>query len=80
MGANHPLSGDERAVAIAVVHIDEKGNTRFEVGVSAGHDSNWQRHDLAFSPNDPPLERWKATGFLVASLVAGERAFAKPAS
>jgi len=45
------------------------------VGASSGKKSSWQQQELVFLPQDPLLERWKATGFLIASLVGEAPAF-----
>jgi hypothetical protein len=59
----------ETVAAVAVIQVDKDGNAWIEVGTKAEKPAKWERQDLRFSQGDPPIERFRSIGFMVASMV-----------
>src|SRR5262252_2147997 len=68
------LAPGEQGVAVAIVAWDGPARTqaRVDVGLQAGENASWQSRSLPFSAGDPEVERWRAVGFAIATLL-GDR-------
>jgi hypothetical protein len=57
--------------AVAVVAWNEDGHlsVRVEVGVRRGERSEWLTRQMAFRASDAEIERWRAVGLVIATLV-----------
>jgi len=62
---------EERNIAVAIVSWkgSERLEARIEVGLRARGAARWQARAVVFAPGDPEVERWRALGFAVATLV-----------
>lgn len=74
----HRLQDEEVAAAVAIVHISPDGTAELEIGAPKTEFSEWTRQDLLFQEEDPPEERWRSIGLLVASLASSASAFRDP--
>jgi hypothetical protein len=68
------LSADDdsqKSIAVAIVVWDGAAHvtTRIEVVIRVGASQRWLARDLSFSPADPEVERWRAAGFAIATVV-----------
>jgi hypothetical protein len=61
-------SAEVQATAV-VVWKDEGLTVRVEVGVKRDGEPSWVVRQLSFTSSDEPIERWRAAGLTVASLV-----------
>lgn len=70
----------EVAAAIAVIHLRADGTAALEILGAGETPTSAIDQELAFREEDPPLERWKTIGLLVASLASGAPRFQELAS
>lgn len=70
---NECISSDVKAseppLGVAIVHRDGE-HARIELGLRAGANAEWSTRDLVFQPGDDELERYRAMGFAIGTLVA----------
>ena len=64
-------SKNDASPAVAVVAWNEDGHlsVRVEVGVRRGERSEWLTRQMTFHPSDLEIERWRAVGLVIATLV-----------
>ncbi len=74
----HELRSDEYVAAFAVVRLSPDGDAELDIGASGADESSWVHHGLTFQEQDPPEERWKTIGLLVASLAGSGTEFELP--
>jgi len=69
--------GAEPPLGVAIVRRDGD-RARIELGLRSVVSSQWSTRDLVFQPGDDELERYRAIGFAVGTLVARESEPAQP--
>src|SRR5439155_16058043 len=62
---------NEPSPAIAIVAWDDEGHlaVRVEVGLRRGDQSEWLARQVSFRDSDAEIERWRAVGLIIATLV-----------
>jgi hypothetical protein len=62
---------NEPSPAVAIVAWDDEGHlaVRVEVGLRRGDQSEWLARQVAFRESDAEVERWRAVGLIIATLV-----------
>lgn len=63
-----PAGGKSRAVAI-VAWNEARQKCRIELGLRRGDETRWGTRELEFDPGDPMVERWRAVGLVIGTLV-----------
>jgi hypothetical protein len=61
--------GNEAPLGVAIVHRDGQ-RARIELGLRSSANAEWSTRDLVFQPGDDELERCRAIGFAIGTLVA----------
>jgi hypothetical protein len=66
-----PDADGSRSIAVAMVGwaSEARVDARIEVGVHMTAAPRWETRELSFSAADPEVERWRATGFAIATVV-----------
>ena len=65
-------TGADKATAVAIVVWGDNGghlSAQIEIGVQVERAPKWQTRALSFAAADPEVERWRATGFAIATVV-----------
>jgi hypothetical protein len=62
----------EPPLGVAIVRRDAE-RARIELGLRSAPSAEWSTRDLVFQPGDDELERYRAIGFAIGTLVAGQR-------
>lgn len=70
--------GNETPLGVAIVRRDGD-KARIELGLRGGPNAEWSTRDLTFQPGDDELERYRAIGFAIGTLVARQVLPAPPA-
>jgi len=61
--------GNEPPLGVAIVHRDGE-RARIELGLRSSANAEWSTRDLVFQAGDDELERYRAIGFAIGTLVA----------
>src|SRR5262249_180909 len=72
------VKSQEPPLGVAIVHRDGD-RARIELGLRSSQASEWSSRDLVFKPGDDELERYRALGFAIGTLVARQTEPAAPA-
>jgi hypothetical protein len=64
-----PGSAPPRAIAIVRLLGDQGRSVRLEVGLQEEERASWSVREIEFSTQDPPRERWRSVGLVLATLV-----------
>jgi len=63
------VKASEPPLGVAIVHRDGD-HARIELGLRSTSNAEWSTRDLVFQPGDDELERYRAMGFAIGTLVA----------
>jgi hypothetical protein len=79
---SRPGEDPPRPDAVAIVSWEGDQRVRVEVGVRRTVNSEWLVREVSFTPEDSTIERWRAAGLVIATLVGslGEREPPPPGS
>jgi len=72
------VKAGEPPLGVAIVHRDGD-RARIELGLRGTDSAEWSTRDLVFQPGDDELERYRAMGFAIGTLVAHQTAPPSPA-
>jgi hypothetical protein len=71
------VKASEPSLGVAIVHRDGD-QARIELGLRSSANAEWSTRDLVFQPGDDELERYRAMGFAIGTLVARQTEPARP--
>jgi hypothetical protein len=63
------VKSSEASLGVAIVRRD-RDRARIELGLRSAPNAEWSTRDLVFQPGDDELERYRAIGFAIGTLVA----------
>ena len=72
------VKSSEASLGVAIVRRD-RDRARIELGLRSAPSAEWSTRDLVFQPGDDELERYRAIGFAIGTLVARQVEPPRPA-